>query len=112
MATHQLVESSKLPAQGRSLGPKDLQLSGPGDSGRHSSFSDEQASYEPDPEVFSEDLRSQQEHLKSGQGQGADSEVSLHFFLGGLLQHLDAMNQRCARWPARPHKLHMGVQIR
>lgn len=101
MAAHQIVESSKLPAQGRSLGPKDRQLSVPGDSGRHSSFSDEQASYEPDPEVYSEDLRNKQEHLKSGQGQGSGFEVSLRFFLGGLLQHLDARNQTCARgWVA------------
>lgn len=99
MAAHQIVESSKLPAQG--LGPKDRQLSVPGDSGRHSSFSDEQASYEPDPEVYSEDLRNKQEHLKSGQGQGSGFEVSLPFFLGGLLQHLDARNQTCARgWVA------------
>lgn len=101
MAAHQTVESSKLPAQGRSLGPKDRQLSVPGDSGRHSSFSDEQASHEPDPEVYSEDLRNKQEHLKSGQGQGSGFEVSLPFFLGGLLQHLDARNQTCARgWVA------------
>lgn len=111
VAAHQIVESGKLPAQGRSLGSKDLQLSVPGDSGRHFSFSDEQASYEPDPEVCSEDLRSKQEHLKSGQGQRAGFEVSLPFFLGGLLQHLDAKNQRCARWPARPRKLHMGGRI-